>query len=396
MKKINFHNFKNLARKVAKRTPVEERVLTDFINKSHQIRLDSEEKAGIKHILNTHMDNPVSGATEIRLQSQRSQRITLIKIMPILLALMLTFTGGTALAANGSLPGDLLYPVKVNFNEKVRGVLAFSSEAQANFQSEMAARRLGELQQLAASSDEEFEATIEESVLARFEIHSENALNQIERLKAEGSLEAAANASSRLEASLEAHEDLIERLSDNSESLRARLLGILERVHTRVETAAEVRADAVARVGENANAGLKIAAENSAKRAEQAIDASKRLLDTYEDRLGDRVQAQIEVEIEAAQEAYVSGKTAIEAGDYAEAFRYFQASIRASQQAKVMMRAWVSFRIDLDLDSDDLEESDSDDDEDLDVELDSDTDIDLGPGGAGVNGNAGARVRIGL
>ena len=404
------------------------RRLNNFIKGTKQVVLGPQEREDIKHILAAHMEQTVREGQGIRLYNQRSPKITLIKAMPILLALALTFTGGTALAANGSLPGDLLYPVKVNFNEKVRGALAFSGEAEATFQSEMAARRLEELQRLAASTDEEFEAELRESVAARFEAHSQKALDQIEHLKAAGNLEAAANASSHLEASLEAHEELIARLSEDSDAIRLRLQGILDRVHTRTEAAAEARANAVARVSEDTSARLEIVAETRAKQAEQAINAAQRAFDRYEDRLSDRVKAQVEAKIEAAQEAYANGQTALEAENYVEAFRHFQASIGSSEQAKVMMRVWVSFKLDIDFDHEedaddededtDEDQSDSDEDEDTDDEeaneddedeetnggLDLDLDfngnagINLNSGGAGANGgvNAGGGVGVGL
>ncbi|MDP3953781.1 MAG: DUF5667 domain-containing protein [bacterium] len=404
--------------------------LNNFIKASYKIALQSQEKADIKHILTAYIDQTVRGTESIRLQNQRSRKISLIRTMPILLALMLTFTGGTALAANGSLPGDFLYPVKVNFNEKVRGALAFSGEAEANFQSEMAARRLEEFQELAASTEGEFEAQLRESIMARFEAHSKNALDQIESLNAQGKFDAAAAASARLEASLEAHEDLIQRLSEQGEDIRARLLGMLDRVHARTEVAAEARANAVARVGENLDARLEAIVEAKAKQAEQALSASERLLDKYESRLSGEAKAEAKAKTEAALEAQANGMTALEAGNYAEAYRHFQASISFSEQAQIVMRVWSSFKIgffldeegddseedstendsdedssdedenedqdDEDRDKSDEEDGDSDEQLDLDARANGDADINIGSGGAGVSGNAGASNGVGI
>jgi hypothetical protein len=77
------------------------------------------------------------------------------------LGLVLFISGGTAYAAEGALPGDLLYPVKVGAVEPVEGALAFSDEAKAGWNARVATARLDEAQALAekgaltaATSDE--------------------------------------------------------------------------------------------------------------------------------------------------------------------------------------------------------------------------------------------------
>jgi len=57
---------------------------------------------------------------------------------------------GTSYAAEGALPKDLLYPVKVSINEKVRGFVAVSPRAQAAWASRKVERRLEEAEELAS------------------------------------------------------------------------------------------------------------------------------------------------------------------------------------------------------------------------------------------------------
>jgi hypothetical protein len=65
-------------------------------------------------------------------------------------ALVVAFlAGGTSYAAEGSLPGDLLYPVKVGVNEKIHGVFAVGLEADADWDLELAHRRAQEIVALA-------------------------------------------------------------------------------------------------------------------------------------------------------------------------------------------------------------------------------------------------------
>lgn len=57
--------------------------------------------------------------------------------------------GGVALASTGSLPGNILYPVKVNVVEPLHSALTFSTQARAEYESSLATERLVEAETLA-------------------------------------------------------------------------------------------------------------------------------------------------------------------------------------------------------------------------------------------------------
>ncbi len=57
---------------------------------------------------------------------------------------------GTVSAAQGALPGDILYPIKLAVNEKVEVALASNASAKAEVQVRLAGRRVEEAQTLAA------------------------------------------------------------------------------------------------------------------------------------------------------------------------------------------------------------------------------------------------------
>lgn len=71
--------------------------------------------------------------------------------MPLILALIILLGGGTtSLLANNSLPGDVLYPIKINVNEKVESMLAVTEKGDAEVDASQASRRLKEAEALAA------------------------------------------------------------------------------------------------------------------------------------------------------------------------------------------------------------------------------------------------------
>lgn len=110
------------------------------------------------------------------------------------LGALVLFSGGVSYAAEGALPGDSLYKVKVNVNEEVVG---FFHPNKANWEVSRMERRLNELDKL-----EEFEDMIElfeDELEGRWERHSGDALRFIEHLEEEGDSERAEKARGRYE-----------------------------------------------------------------------------------------------------------------------------------------------------------------------------------------------------
>lgn len=92
--------------------------------------------------------------------------------------ILLALGGGVSAIAETSLPGDVLYPIKVNVNEEVRAGLAFSNEADARFDIRRAERRLEEAHKLALKG--EFNAEAKSKIEASFNSHIKEAEDEIE------------------------------------------------------------------------------------------------------------------------------------------------------------------------------------------------------------------------
>ncbi|MCA9358161.1 hypothetical protein KC902_02770 [Candidatus Kaiserbacteria bacterium] len=90
--------------------------------------------------------------------------------------------------AEKAVPGDVLYAVKVQFNEEVRSTLTFDSFEKVEWETERLNRRIAEARLLASEGrlTEEVEAEVADAV----RIHTENAKREIETLRAEDADEA--------------------------------------------------------------------------------------------------------------------------------------------------------------------------------------------------------------
>lgn len=70
------------------------------------------------------------------------------KTMPITLLIALLLGGSVSYAAEGTVPGDTLYPIKIHVNENVRSTLAITNAAEARLEVDLAERRLNEAEKL--------------------------------------------------------------------------------------------------------------------------------------------------------------------------------------------------------------------------------------------------------
>ncbi|PJE76161.1 hypothetical protein COV04_01360 [Candidatus Uhrbacteria bacterium CG10_big_fil_rev_8_21_14_0_10_48_11] len=142
-----------------------------------------------------------------------------LRPMAIALALLLLFGGGTSYAAEQSLPGDILYPVKVSVNEPFRGLFAVGNEAEANWQAQIVERRLNEAVTL-ASENKLSQAAIK-SLAVNIQEHTKQANEKAVQLEDSGNSTAATNIRSDLEASLNAHAATIARFAVSTKTTAA-------------------------------------------------------------------------------------------------------------------------------------------------------------------------------
>lgn len=130
-------------------------------------------------------------------------------------ALVLVVLAGstTAYAAQGALPGDVLYAIKTKINEPATGALAFSTEAKANYYASLAERRMEEAQMLAAKGklDAPTKKILEDSIA----LHVAATDSETEELSDEDPA-AAAEVSARFSSTLSAHSEILAELGDGS------------------------------------------------------------------------------------------------------------------------------------------------------------------------------------
>lgn len=270
-------------------------------------------------------------------------------VFSLVLGLMLS-SAGVSYAAEGALPGDALYPVKVGVNEELRAALSPTAEAKAAWEAERAERRLAEAETLAKKGSLKAETRV--SLEADFKRHAEKAKSGIAEISVSADENAAANVAAHLEGSLRAHKKIIAMLARSGDESSE--VGELEAsVDAETSAAVEERGKAEAKFFEHRADEMKTSAEGRRGAALNKIAEVRAYLSAKRDTLGAEATADAEVRLADAQAAVADGDAKAAAGDFAGAFSAYGKAQRTAQEAKLLIRARHDLQIRVKLDGED-------------------------------------------
>ncbi len=169
-------------------------------NQARAVRLRANEKRDLRERVVSYMEyHPLPQSKSAAAQSRTAAPLPTESYwtIPFRSVYVKSFLGVTAtlvlvivpVMAERAVPGDMLYSIKVGFNEEVRSTIARSPYQEIEWETERLNRRLAEAQLLAREGrlTEEQETRVAEAVRS----HSEAARESIERLRADNADEAA-------------------------------------------------------------------------------------------------------------------------------------------------------------------------------------------------------------
>jgi hypothetical protein len=135
----------------------------------------------------------------------------------------LALGSATAYAAEGTFPGDILYPIKINVNEKIVGALALSDTAKAKWATTVTERRIEEAETLTANGKLTEEA--KHQIQSNFDQNA-NTLADITTKLDDSDPAEAAELSVQFNSSLNAHKAILTRLSEESDDQGSKQLSL--------------------------------------------------------------------------------------------------------------------------------------------------------------------------
>ena len=193
---------------------------TELKNSARANKLSQSEKQAMRVRLYNYLEQNPMGTFAAPAALARPVRSTFFffsprYMVPLAFILIIGLGSGTAFAAQGALPGDTLYPVKINVNEAVQTALATSPTAKAEVQAQLATTRLEEAETLAATGKLDANATA--ALASNFTAHAKaaQAVTQIIESSDPGT---AAQLGADFNSTLAAHGAILTQIGDDSKS----------------------------------------------------------------------------------------------------------------------------------------------------------------------------------
>lgn len=192
-----------------------EHIIKQLKRGAKNTRLSATEKADIKSAVFSYVNkHPVNNElftrpirSPFQIQNFRNK-----KSVSVLVIAGLLMGGSVSFAAENTVPGDALFPVKVYVNENVRSVIAVTPKAKAEWDVRLVERRLEEVEKLAVAKDvKPEEQNIAQSNLERY---SERMVRSIAKLDDGEDSEDAIVVAGNLAGMLREHEEILLDLHD--------------------------------------------------------------------------------------------------------------------------------------------------------------------------------------
>lgn len=132
--------------------------------------------------------------------------------------LVVLLVGGVSAAAERALPGEPLYQVKTSVNENVLGLFAFTPQSKAQLHTELAVRRLEEVEKLAIAG--KLDATTTAAAEVKIDSNLAVIKDSVKQLESDNNSAAAVDTSSKAESTLKVHEAILDTLAISNSSVQ--------------------------------------------------------------------------------------------------------------------------------------------------------------------------------
>lgn len=372
------------------------------LKKLKKIKLNKNEKAEMRYNLSTLINreniSSVRISNSFRHKYQRSfLSFNLLThknmFVGILIAALLLTGGGTSLAAEAAIPGDVLYPIKLEVNEKVRTVLSFDEEKKADWSAKRAERRLEEANKL--SEKGELDSEKSEFLAKKLKEHIDKTSHLVEKLEDKGNIQAAARINARLKIMLFANSDDIdeENHDNNTATSTEDVIDDEDDDHDEDnededdedddkffnwgKLKKEIRLQLVSSTVWEIKIKDKIssstvrdefkshAAEGVKKATEHKLEEVQKYYEKKKDRITEEADARFQEKFSEAEQAKAEADQKMEEEEYAEAFTLYHKTSRLAEQAKRIVQKGKK--------KEDHDEDHDDEDEDEDEDHDNNT-----------------------
>lgn len=257
--------------------------------------------------------------------------------------LVLCVLGGSiSYAAEGALPGDALYRIKVGINEPLRETFAFSDTKKAEVEVMLAERRLFEVTELASigTLTPEVKDTLLKEVTSRATRFSQTVSATESRVDPAYVAELSSNFEGALEAHTKLHRPAV--LSMRAVTLTATPSDSAsgeDELEQATRAVSSVRFKVEAKIQEGPQALLKKTSEHTLRAAEAEYKKARKALETRKGNFSADTISTAEESLQNTRAELDEGKANVDAGRYQGAVPQFLGAERSAYGVRIMLNA---------------------------------------------------------
>ena len=298
------------------------------IKAATSIRMDDAAREQTRALLSEYVKmrpiRVVEPAADTRLTRNGFSEFFMRHSIPAFVAVLVIVGGGTAAAAEGALPGDILYPIKVHVNEEMRATLATTPKAKADWAVGRAERRLEEAATLALSG--ELNEVTRAEIETNLDAHVKSAGESRQQLEDENDMPDARDVKAKIGAIKVARENILQGVRTVRAIARAETT--TDPANTAMMMSARFEVKAIAEdVGRKEDDELETVTRGHRTAAKARIEATKKFLDRSPTQLGTTTREKVRERLDAAREAFSSGDDDTSRGNKIEASSHFDAAL---------------------------------------------------------------------
>jgi hypothetical protein len=312
--------------------------IKNYFAELRQESLTSHEKETMRIVLQSYMrENAVTAhSQQPRFYAGFIYGLSYVIARPVALvsALLVFFmiTAGTSYAAEGSLPDDLLYPIKIHVTEPIRAAFAVTPQAKAQWNIGRTAKRLQEAEQLSAS--ETLDTSDVQVLNELIQKSTSNVTAQAVALAANHDAAGSASVFSSLESTLKTHAEILLHIGNAADhDAKQNISRILDTTVAVAQQTEQSRSRAEQRVGARTpNENQRIAAENI-RSAEQALKEARYQLEQDHGTMSSSTVARVSLSINAAHDSLAGATHDLNNNVLPDAFTQAQQARRLALEA---------------------------------------------------------------
>lgn len=246
-------------------------IFEKIVKKAQNVSLSEQEKAALLRNIEIYVEQHPVKQPKISIQRYDTfQSWTAVFARPVSFALIvfLIIGTGTSYAASKSLPGNILYSVKVGINEKITE-LFLSQAGKAKFEAGLINKRINEAQILI--EQDKFTEKAQTQLTEQFNKHIYNISSDLQTLRQNGELNVSLDISNNLELALQEKEEEFNKSGEKKDLEKIVEYARLARQSvssSRLETE-----DVISETSSNENSEAQIIAETKLSSALKLIDS---------------------------------------------------------------------------------------------------------------------------